>query len=73
MSLAKNSGCGSDLEGTGVVPGREGNAEIHEGLEIDGAMSTRQTVQRAPKLTLWERGKEKDDHTLCFKSFNTIS
>ena len=42
----------ADLESTGVVAGREGHAEIHEGLEIDGAMSTRQAVQGTPKLAL---------------------
>ena len=42
----------ADLEGTGVVAGREGYAEIHEGFEIDGTMSACQTMQGAPELAL---------------------
>ena len=46
----------ANLEGARVVAGGEGHTEVHEGLETDGAMATRQTVQSAAELALSDGG-----------------
>ena len=48
----------ANLEGTLVVPRRQGDTEVHEGLETHRAILTGQTTKRTAELSLQRKSKE---------------